>query len=300
MAFIYDLFDMRLLGQTAVAKIDEYSIKTKLGITSSTMHYHDMWEIFFVHEGILTEHFADHELKIESGYLILIPPGVPHSTISTKQSATISSHIRIEIEDSKKSNLNKFLSDFSLKPLAIPEAVPPKLDTIKDMYQRWRKSGRCNLLLAENIGAQLRILMCELISSLMPQTNQSTLIYKRPTFSDASIIDLIMLRNPYSKFNNELTLEIIAETLGYSVEHTSRIIKKRFGKSFRTLVYETKIEYAKYCLSDSDMSPNEIAKLLQYGTVNNFTKCFKAAVGETPVEYRRRCRISKLKQDKVT
>ena len=96
------------------------------------------------------------------------------------------------------------------------------------------------------------------------------------------LLEYLML---YSS-ENEFTLSKLAKALNYSNEQTTRIIKKKFGKPFRSLIRDIKIEKAKSYLAQSDFTIEEIANNIGFETVKSFNASFQDCVGVTPTVYR--------------
>ena len=99
---------------------------------------------------------------------------------------------------------------------------------------------------------------------------------------DLMLLEYLMLCGP-----KEITLSKIANKLNYSEPQTARIIKKKFGKSFRTLISEIKMKKARFYLIKTDASIDYISNYLGFKNQNSFFATFKAAEGISPSEYRK-------------
>ncbi|MBQ9134981.1 MAG: helix-turn-helix transcriptional regulator [Lachnospiraceae bacterium] len=96
-------------------------------------------------------------------------------------------------------------------------------------------------------------------------------------------IDLCIKR----KEDETLTLQHLADKLGYSEFHVSRKFKEISGMQFREYLRYRRLAFALKELRDTKKSILDIA--LNYGFSSNeaFTRAFKEAYGITPSEYRR-------------
>ena len=84
-----------------------------------------------------------------------------------------------------------------------------------------------------------------------------------------------------------LTLGSIAETLGVSKAHLSRIFQNLTGKGFAEYLRTVRIEYACKLLRESKLTVEEIVVGCGLRDVPSFYKNFQAQMGVTPSEYRR-------------
>lgn len=84
----------------------------------------------------------------------------------------------------------------------------------------------------------------------------------------------------------ELTLQEMAERLGYTKYYLSRRFKEETGVTIHNYAKFARIERAKMLLSTSDRKIEEISAMLQFGSRSFFDKAFKKSVGMTPAQYR--------------
>lgn len=86
--------------------------------------------------------------------------------------------------------------------------------------------------------------------------------------------------------NEDLTLEHLARTLGYSEFYTSRKFKEISGMQFRDYVRYRKLAFALKQVRDTDRGLLDIALDYGFSSHEAFTRAFKEAYGVTPSEYR--------------
>lgn len=89
-----------------------------------------------------------------------------------------------------------------------------------------------------------------------------------------------------SAYNSKMTLADIAEKNYVSVWHLSKLINKYCHKSFRELLNQTRIKYAKELLTGSNVKIYEVAENVGITDITYFSKIFKKYTGVTPNEYR--------------
>ncbi|WP_263707415.1 helix-turn-helix domain-containing protein [Shouchella tritolerans] len=85
----------------------------------------------------------------------------------------------------------------------------------------------------------------------------------------------------------ELVLDFVAKEIGYSEYYLSRKFKKEMGCSFIDYIQNARLEKAKYLLTTTTSSIEEISMQLGFGSRSYFTYIFRKNTGKTPSDYRK-------------
>ena len=83
-----------------------------------------------------------------------------------------------------------------------------------------------------------------------------------------------------------LTLELLAERLGYNKYYLSRRFKAEVGCTVNGYLQIARVERSKMLLTCTDKSVADIAAALQFATASHFSVVFKRIVGQSPAQYR--------------
>lgn len=102
----------------------------------------------------------------------------------------------------------------------------------------------------------------------------------------ARIIDLY-LAECYAK-HSVARISELAERLGGNRQHVSRVVRRLFGQSLRSLLRERQFAHAVELLNNSILSAREIGESAAFGHNSTFIRAFKARFGVTPAEFRRK------------
>lgn len=96
----------------------------------------------------------------------------------------------------------------------------------------------------------------------------------------------------YMQFNcaKNLTLGEVADYVGYSHAHFSKVFKEEMGCSFRTYLNQVRVEKSKALLLADSASMSEIYSACGFEDQSYFCKVFKRLVGVTPDRYRKQGR----------
>lgn len=97
----------------------------------------------------------------------------------------------------------------------------------------------------------------------------------------------------YDHLNSRVKESDVAEQIGVSPEHLSRLFKSETGFSFSEYVMKVKIETAAKMLEFTDLSVSQLASQLAFSSQSHFSLMFKKYMGMTPSMYRS-TRIRKL------
>ncbi|WP_099363539.1 response regulator transcription factor [Fredinandcohnia onubensis] len=91
----------------------------------------------------------------------------------------------------------------------------------------------------------------------------------------------------HNEYNEEVTLDSIADKLHYDPHYLSKVFKKELGINFSDYLMNYRLEKSKELLIHSEYTVKEISELLQYNNPQNFIRFFKKMLGITPGEYRK-------------
>lgn len=80
----------------------------------------------------------------------------------------------------------------------------------------------------------------------------------------------------------------VADALGLSPDHLSRLFRRETGKTLQQFILHRKCHTACYMLRNSDASCTNIGAFLGFSSCSHFIKIFQQEQGMTPGEYRRK------------
>ena len=91
----------------------------------------------------------------------------------------------------------------------------------------------------------------------------------------------------FEHYNEQLSLEVISDLVGFNPAYFSSLFKKESGKNFSEYVMEIRIQHAKTFLIQTRNEVAVIAELVGYSDLKYFSKLFKKITGLNPSEYRK-------------
>lgn len=84
-----------------------------------------------------------------------------------------------------------------------------------------------------------------------------------------------------------LTLEDVAEALGYNPDYLGRVFREERGEAFREWLLGRRVEKAAALLTENGAPIGDIANRVGYGHYKRFLSHFKRRYGQTPEQFRR-------------
>jgi len=90
--------------------------------------------------------------------------------------------------------------------------------------------------------------------------------------------------------DRNLSLDLIASSLGYSVSHIGAVFRAYFGETVKNTITGLRLSRAQELLTESDEKILRISEAVGYDNLGSFEKIFKAYVGESPKDFRLRTR----------
>jgi AraC-like DNA-binding protein len=87
-------------------------------------------------------------------------------------------------------------------------------------------------------------------------------------------------------FNEDISLATVADALGYSYQHISRVFNQKINTPFKDFLNFYRLEYAKIMLIETDTSIAEVAHESGFQSIRNFNLVCMKLSGKTPREIR--------------
>ena len=253
-------------------------------------HTHEFFEINYVHRGNCINLVENENIMMNEGDLILIHPGAFHTLYADSQCLVYNFLINKEwlceeiksilpaegavynfLENAGTDHYYKYMvCPFSAEKEVVLKAAV-KLIEYAQNYSSWT--------LLRNEAAALEFLC------LLGENCQNAYLSHGQGESSQKMINILMyMTENYAT----VTLEMISERFFYSKTHICRLFMSHLGKSFNQTLIEMKLSHACFYLKNTDITVDEIAHTVGYGSTEHFQRLFKKKNGMTPGEYRAR------------
>ena len=242
---------------------------------SFTKHMHSYYELHYVSNGKGTLVTDECEIPLSKGCFYLLPPRANHEQWSDPKDCLEEYHLSFELLSRKDTDiiwtelLQKAFYDSKQEQLELYFSTISKESNEK-------KYGYPEIIM-QNIQSIFIVLIRSFIGL------KSEISIPAPNLDDRRI----MIIDDSFLFNYEtITLTSLSDQLKLSIRQTQRFIKDKYGVSFSTLKFQSRLHHAAMLLSTTPLSMEEICFQVGYNNVSFFSKAFKEYYGMTPSKYR--------------
>jgi AraC family 4-hydroxyphenylacetate 3-monooxygenase operon regulatory protein len=254
-------------------------------------HDHPCYEIQFIIKGDNWIKTSTDTISVNEGHILIVPPKIAHAIIpvlNNNESKRASFSLELyacESDPDYTDNSGEYIrSIFSkLNKICILKDTFDGCHIVENMQIEitMKKLGYESKLKAEFM--LMIVEMCRCLS-------ESIFVGSSEVRSSCESQILIIeehLRNCINKNFNEDTL---AKEMHVSKRQLERLVNKLYGKSFRMLLLDTRMNMANYYIEETKISFSQIAESIGYGSIDAFQHAYKKYFSFTPGQYRERIR----------
>ena len=239
------------------------------------LHYHDHYEMELVINGSGAQILNGERFKLEKGDIFLLRPLDFHKI---------------------HSDGIEFIC-INVNPSIVPKWIISKLNTMKQatVYHLSNEDYDNFICLIEILNKEIndnkedlyliKTTAVSLIFSLFLKQNKENIL-------DDDIVSRIIyyLQKDY-RFTKKISLDEIANYVGYSKYYTSTTFHKKYGMTIQDFIINLKIEYSKKLLLETNFSITEIIMESGFSSLSNFYSIFNKIVGCTPLQFKKRNKL---------
>lgn len=232
------------------------------------IRFHKDVELIYVAQGHLEIMIDSQTYRLEAGCACVVFPNILHNI--TEQSCH--KHL-IMVSPALIPEFRNLLSQHKpLLPVLQPEQAP---DLLPMLFQRCVRlyATQANHPLLLNYIQDILMELLEQIQ-LEPRSAEPELILQ--------IMDFIL-----EHYAEDISLEQLAQTVGYSKFHISRCLNDTFGCNFRTLVNNYRIDMAEKMLLQPGCRVTDVAYTCGFQTQTSFNRSFRKHCSMTPSQFQR-------------
>lgn len=176
------------------------------------------------------------------------------------------------------SGVEKFIERLGLSfqlPL-IDFASPHKaMDTAYDLFVECDKKYQNQFAISSCFSGLLECVEESLVAKKIPAKN----------FYMTRAVEYIK-----ENYNQNLSVEKIANMLGIERSYLSRLFKTYKNKSTQNYIIDYRIQRAKKMFEEEDLNVSQVCTAVGYTNIYCFSRIFKSRVGMSPKEYREMCK----------
>lgn len=238
-------------------------------------HWHRSIEIFLVLEGKLEFYINNKSMLLKEHDFVIVNSNEVHSIEAPEPNTTVV----VQIPTSCFSGYIEE-DDYAVFSRRSPEECEKVAGLIDLMFQTYQEKAFAYELKVRSLFLELLYL---LVTAFMKTEEDQGNIRQKRHLDKLSEITSYMKKN----YNQELTLESVADRFGFSPTYLSRMFKRYADVSYKTYLLNLRTEYGLREMMHTDHSLNDVA--LNHGFPNSraFAKAFEKRYGCLPSEYRK-------------
>lgn len=239
-------------------------------------HWHRSIEIFLVLKGRLIFMINDTRLPLQAADFVIVNPNEIHSIDAPEPNRTIVMQIPI-----------RFLSgytkedDYVIFSKQSDEDNQKLVQLIARMFRTYQEKEFAYELKVNSLFYEVLYL---LITRFMHLEHDPYMLQRKRNLDKLAKITSYMKAN----YNQDITLEGVAERFSFSPSYLSRMFKRYADVSYKTYLLNLRTEYGLREMMNTDHSLNDVAQNNGFPNSRAFAKAFSKRYGCLPSEYRKR------------
>ncbi len=245
------------------------------------LHDHLSYELHLAHRGACVFWLPDGQITLFGGNFLLIPPHKEHYSYIPQDRDFCNSVLTFTVEQiqGEPKLFDTFLRLADTRTITPLAATPPFSAVVQSFCTEPADTVR-NRLERKRLTSEIAFHLLDLLGVIRETPDN------RPITND-EVQSIARLENLADQM--DVSLQEIADALGYSPRQTSRLIRERFGMTLTQLRNHRRLETAKRLLTECpDKSLQEICTDAGFMNSSLFHRIFKKEYGCTPGEYRAR------------
>lgn len=254
-------------------------------------HYHSECELLYIKKSHGTWLIGDYEGTFQSGDIILLGSGTPHSYRHEEK------YIWGEESEQGEALVTLFLPEiFGESFLNLPESK--EIKNLLELSKRGLKitgnsSRHVGMIMEEIQQAEKGRKLINLLNILQLLTENkeydilATEGYACTTEKMNNDRLSVVIQHTYYNYHKQITIEEIASLVNMSIHSFCRFFKEKTTKTYMQFLMEVRIGQACKLLIDDDMHSAEVGYTCGYNSVSHFNHQFKIIKNKSPLEFKR-------------
>ena len=266
-----------------------YNTIVKDGRPDVLFHWHPELEINYVYEGSARYHIDYDFFNSEPGDIVLIRPNGMHSIHPIENQNHITDTFQFHLDMIGHSIIDQVSLRY-LQPLQTSsfKFIP----CIKPDMEGYDEIKICLFIifdLSRNEGRHFELLLKAKLNELIYLLYFYRYVVKKNTDDAYRKNEKIRELIDFINRNNEknLTIEYLADFIGYSKTHFMSVFKQHTGTSCTEFVIQVRLNKASDLLINTNYSILDIANRIGFNNLSNFNRQFKRYYQTTPSHYRK-------------
>ena len=262
-----------------LTKDSSYLFKGEIKL-STNIHKHADYELFFNFDGELFIQTNTNQFTFKSKTLVIIPPTVYHYTTSNKEC------YRLLINFNSKNNESSKELDNIYKDIFMPGIVNSYIIE-EDLKTYCKELNSCFKEQLVSNNTRIICLLKILLLKISDFSNKKNILTFNSLNSKANYLYEIN-RFIDENYMHNIKLKDAAKEISLSERQTSRIIKKKYNKTFSDILIEKRLSVASLLLIKTNNLIKQIIIEVNFKNESYFYILFKKLYNISPLQYRKK------------
>lgn len=257
----------------------------------NSWHYHSECELVYIKKSVGTWLVGDYKGHFESGDIIFLGGGIPHSY----------QHEDKYVVDKEFGGGEALVSLFSPDIFGESFLNLPESREIKDLLEISKRGIKINgetkkaisEIMEEMMGAQKGrklISLLNILQVIIERREYDLLATEgyscQSERNNNNRLNLIM-DYTYYNYQKQITIEEVASLVNMSVHSFCRFFKEKTKKTYIQFLMEVRIGQACKFLIEDDMHSAEVGYICGYNSISHFNHQFKIMKNKSPLEFKK-------------
>ncbi|MGX6978816.1 AraC family transcriptional regulator [Vagococcus elongatus] len=256
-------------------------------------HWHKEIEIIYVVEGLIKIGVADELVEVKEGEIYYFDSGVPHYFLVSPESRRLvyqfdlSLFSKIFLDAKYGETVQEVFSKRENWSRNWSQEMQNKMQTVlQQLYDQSQLLDEGGLYL---FYFYLHQLLFYFYGELPKKSKETKQVVSNESLRSQEVIQKMDVIFSYleTNYQEKITLESVAQEVGFNPQYFSRFFKKNTGITFMAFLTEYRINMAKSILSSEDLPMIEVAEKSGFNSVKTFHHVFKEYVGLSPKKYQK-------------
>lgn len=240
------------------------------------LHRHPNIELKYVFEGTMCVTVGEHTIDAKPGDLIVVKANTYHGFVKGKSNVK---YCTVVFNTDYISNFVTSPEPLNFVHLVQGDEVVDRIfkTIVKEYFER-------PIMYNQNADALFHELVIHLVRNYLKTPFEYSPVTLRGGIANA--VNEFLAHN----FNKKLTIETIADTMGFNRHYMMRAFKKETGLTIAQQLKDIRLSRAADLMRNTQKPITEVAQLTGFESLSHFSREFKEELGETPADYRKKYR----------
>jgi AraC-like DNA-binding protein len=239
-------------------------------------------EITYVISGKGTFYNGDEQVSLQQGDIHVIGKGISHRIVPEERSNLRFANIGFEFSETMDESLSDIRNLFeNTTYMTLRDNGDLRILMTMLINEMQAKKEHCHMM----VECYLKLILTDVYR--MAVLDAPEVIQQKKSTNSVKLTPYSIIRYVDKNFFEFPGIAEISQALGYSQSYISHMFRDKMGITLQEYICRKKIEASLDFLKYQKYTVTQIAMMLNYASVQSFSKAFRKAMGCSPTEYQK-------------